>query len=159
MPSERVETRILPDDPAATEALGERLGLRLEPGQHVALLGEMGAGKTCLTRGIARGLGVLDPDAVTSPTYLLVVEHPGKRATLVHVDAYLPDKTEGFLLDGGLDYLAELPDAVVVVEWADRLQGLLPPADLTVRLGPDPGGGRAVTIEARGDKMPWLRAL
>ena len=103
---------------------------------------------------MARGLGVDDPDEVCSPTYLLVVEHPG-RLTMVHVDAYLPEKTRGFLEDGGVDYLAEL-DGVLVVEWADRLADLLPPATLWVHLQPDPAsGGRRALIRAEGG-FDWV---
>ena len=95
-------------------------------------LGALGSGKTCLARGVARGLGVDHPEAVCSPTYLLVVEHPGPRAML-HLDAYLPDKSRAFLLDGGLDYLNEF-HGVVVIEWAERLADLLPEESLWVEL-------------------------
>ena len=127
----------LPDEPATFE-LGRRLGSGLGPGQGVGLCGELGAGKTSLTRGIAVGLGVDDPDAVASPTYLLVIEHEGP-LPLVHVDAYLPAKTRAFLLDGGVDYLAEL-GGVVVVEWADRIADLMPRDTLWVHLRPGPAG-------------------
>ena len=93
-------------DADATHALGRAIGARLESGDGVALVGDLGAGKTTLTRGIAEGLGIDDPGAVTSPTYLVVVEHRGP-VPLVHVDAYLPEKTRGFLLDGGVDYLGQ----------------------------------------------------
>lgn len=121
----------LPDE-TATEAFGEALGRRLSGGTVLALAGELGAGKTCLVRGLARGLGVDDPDAVASPTYLLVVEHPGP-VPLLHMDAYLPGKLEGFLADGGLDYLGE-HRGVVAVEWADRLRDVLPAGALWITL-------------------------
>ena len=105
---------VLPDADA-TSALGRALGAGLESGDGVALCGDLGAGKTTLARAIAHGLAVDDPTAVTSPTYLIVVEHPGT-PPLIHVDAYLPEKTRAFLLDGGVDYLDEL-GGVVVVEW------------------------------------------
>ena len=122
----------------ATEALGELLGRRLRAGEGLALTGELGMGKTCLARGVARGLGLYEPDAVQSPTYLLVMEHAG-RVPMLHLDAYLVEKTRAFLEDGGLDYLLSSP-AVVVVEWADRLRDLLPPRTLWVHLRPLPGG-------------------
>lgn len=152
--------RYLPDE-AATEALGQFLGERLRPGQAVALIGDLGAGKTCLSRGLGRGLGLDDPDAVCSPTYLLVIEHPGP-VPMLHVDAYLPEKTRWFLEDGGLDYLAESA-GVVVVEWADRLAGLLPEQTLELTLRPGRGGsGREAVLVDRtlGDSstraFPWL---
>lgn len=150
MPSEpTVIGRVhLPADPAATFALGERLGRHLQPGQTVALVGDLGAGKTTLCRGIGTGLGVDDPQAICSPTYLLVIEHPGPRP-LLHADAYLPQKLAGFLAEGGLDYLLDA-NAVVVVEWADRIADLLPPDALWVHLLPAPDGGRDVTFRQVG---------
>jgi tRNA threonylcarbamoyladenosine biosynthesis protein TsaE len=138
-------------DPAATEALGAWLGARLRPGQALALTGELGAGKTTLVRGLARGLRVDDPDAVSSPTYLLVIEHPGP-APLLHLDAYLPDKLRAFLADGGLDYLAERR-AVIAVEWADRVAELLPEETLWVHLeavATSGRPGRRARLETRG---------
>jgi len=155
MPSDHRVTVPLAD-PEATAALGHWLGAHLTAGQAVALIGEMGAGKTTLTRGLARGLGVEDPDAVASPTYLLVIEHPGP-VPLIHIDAWLPEKTRGFLEDGGVDYLAER-DGVVVVEWADRLADLLPAeATLTVRLEADPmGSGGRVADLTGGAEFTWI---
>jgi tRNA threonylcarbamoyladenosine biosynthesis protein TsaE len=121
-------------DADATERLGEALGGLLRAGDVLALVGELGAGKTCLVRGLARGLQVDDPGAVASPTYLLVVEHPGP-TSLVHMDAYLPAKLRGFLADGGLDYLAERR-GVVAVEWGDRVADLLPQRTLWLHLDP-----------------------
>ena len=121
-------------DVEATMALGESLGAHLEPGDAVGLVGDLGAGKTSMARGIARGLGVDDPEAVTSPTYLIVIEHAGPRP-MIHVDAYLPEKTRGFLLDGGVDYLEEA-GGIVVAEWADRIRDLLPATTLWIRIEP-----------------------
>lgn len=146
-------------DEAATERFGERLGGLLRAGQGLALTGELGAGKTCVARGVARGLGVEEPDEVCSPTYLLVIEHPG-RVPMVHVDAYLDSKTRGFLLDGGIDYLAAL-DGVVVVEWADRIADLLPPATLWVALERQ-GDGRVARLRpaaGQADMFPWLDGM
>lgn len=134
----------LPADPAATEAFGQWLGERLRPGDTLALVGGLGAGKTTLVRGLAGGLRVDDPDAVQSPTYLLVVEHPGP-VPLLHADAYLPAKLEGFLADGGLEYLFDAR-AVVAVEWADRVRRLLPARTLWLELALAPGGGRHLRL-------------
>jgi len=118
--------------PDATEELGESMGRQLRAGQAVGLRGELGAGKTCLVRGLARGLWVDEPEDVCSPTYLLVMEHPGP-LPLLHVDAYLPGKTRSFLEEGGLDYLLQ-SGGVVVVEWAERIAELLPAETLWVDL-------------------------
>jgi tRNA threonylcarbamoyladenosine biosynthesis protein TsaE len=134
----------LPADAAATERFGEWLGRQLAPGDTVGLVGELGAGKTTLVRGLARGLGIDDPDAVCSPTYLLVVEHAGC-VRLLHADAYLPGKLHGFLADGGLEYLFDAR-AVVVVEWADRVREHLPPRTLWIEIADAPGGGRHLRL-------------
>jgi tRNA threonylcarbamoyladenosine biosynthesis protein TsaE len=146
----------LPADPAATERLGRWLGERLRPGDTVGLTGELGAGKTTLVRGLAVGLAVHDPDAVASPTYLLVVEHPGT-VRLLHADAYLPGKLLGFLDDGGLEYLFD-PTAVAVVEWAQRIAKHLPSRVLWVEIALAPEAGRQVVLRP-GDPadFPWLQ--
>lgn len=145
-------------DVAATQALGEWIGRHLLPGQGVALTGDLGAGKTSLVRGLARGLRVDDPDAVSSPTYLLVIEHPGP-VPLLHLDAYLPGKLRAFLEDGGLDYLAE-SRGVIAVEWADRVAELLPAQTLWIDLAPIVVGGqpaRRARLERRGaSPFGWL---
>lgn len=152
------ELKVNLPDPEATERLGRALGERLRPGQVLALCGELGAGKTCLVRGLAAGLGVEDVDAVASPTYLLVIEHPG-RIPLRHADAYLPAKLEGFLAEGGADYLFD-PASVVAIEWADRIAHLLPQDALWVRLAPDGSGGRVAELTpGRAGSCPWLADL
>lgn len=156
------EVRLELPDVAATEALGEALGKRLQPGEGLALTGELGMGKTCLARGVGRGLGLEDPEAVQSPTYLLVMEHPGP-VPMLHVDAYLEEKTRAFLEDGGLDYLLS-GRGVVVVEWAERLRDLLPPKTLWVRLRPLGPGREAILSESPDSpsgfrQFPWVAEL
>ena len=156
--SEPIRITIALPDAAATDALGEWLGRRLLPGQTLALSGELGAGKTCVARGVARGLGVDDPLAVASPTYLLVVEHEGP-VPMIHVDAYLDAKTRAFLLDGGAAWLGER-GGVTVVEWAERIAALLPGPTLWLRLQPRPDGERGRIAELEGPpEFSWLRDL
>ena len=97
-------------------------------------------------RGLARGLGTTDADAISSPTYLLVIEHPG-RTRLLHADAYLPQKLLGFLADGGLEYLFDAT-AVVVVEWADRIAKDLPGRTLWLELSLAADAGREVRLHS-----------
>ncbi|MGC6486613.1 MAG: tRNA (adenosine(37)-N6)-threonylcarbamoyltransferase complex ATPase subunit type 1 TsaE [Planctomycetota bacterium] len=144
--------------PEATERVGRWVGERLKAGQTVALCGPLGAGKTTFVRGVAQGLGVDDPAEVHSPTYLLVVEHPGE-VPLLHADAYLPEKLTGFLEDGGLEYLLDA-DKVVCVEWADNVHKLLPESALWVHLGHGAGGGRWLHMRGRAQgEFPWLADL
>ena len=132
--------------PEETEAVAERLAERLGPRDVVALTGELGAGKTCFTRGLARGLGVRG--RVTSPTFVLVNEYRG-RVPVHHVDAYRTDSlTE--LLDLGLDELFG-GEGVTIVEWADKLRPLLPARAIHVHIegvGDEP---RTITIRDPSD--------
>lgn len=157
LPPERWACR-LPPDPVATERLGEAIGQHLGGGAAIGLLGDLGAGKTTFVRGLARGVRVVDPDAVASPTYLLVIEHEGA-PRLLHADAYLPQKLEGFLGDGGLEYLFQA-DAVTVVEWADRVAGAMPAHTLWLQLALATDGGRVVRgcWKEAGD-YPWMCAI
>jgi tRNA threonylcarbamoyladenosine biosynthesis protein TsaE len=107
---------LVTNSPAETEAAGERLGKRLRTGDMVLLKGELGAGKTTLVRGVARGAGSDAP--VASPTFQLVRIYPG-RLQLTHIDLYRIEKTSE-LGDLGLDEL--LMQGAVVVEWGDRLE-------------------------------------
>ena len=132
--------------PEETHAVGVRLAERLGPGDVVALTGELGAGKTCFTQGLACGLGVTG--RVVSPTFVLVNEYRG-RVPVHHVDAY---RTESLteLLDLGLDELFS-GDGVTVVEWADKLLPLLPARAIHVHIegvGDEP---RIVTIRHPAD--------
>jgi tRNA threonylcarbamoyladenosine biosynthesis protein TsaE len=115
--------------PEETQAVGARLAESLGPGDVVALTGELGAGKTCFTQGLARGLGVTA--RAVSPTFVLVGEYRG-RLPVHHVDAF---RTESLteLLDLGLEELFS-GDGVTVVEWADKLLALLPPRTVHVHI-------------------------
>lgn len=122
------------DSEAETEALGALLGGLLQPGDVIALVGELGAGKTCLARGIARGLGVEEP--VTSPTFILIAEYVTHQGfVLFHADCYRLDQASAEAQDIGLDDLMD-DDGVYVVEWAERIEPLLPPDHLRITLTP-----------------------
>ena len=112
-----------------TQALGEALGRIAQPGDLLLLCGELGAGKTCLTQGIARGLGITEP--VRSPTFVLATEHPG-RLTLYHIDLYRLDDTLE-VEDLGLDVYIE-GEGVCVVEWADKAMSVFPQEHLLIEI-------------------------
>jgi len=114
-----------------TIALGEVLGRSLSGGLMVALIGPLGAGKTQLVKGIAAGNAAGDSGNVTSPTFTLVHEYPG-RLYLYHVDAYRLRTAQEFTALGFDEWLHT--HAAVVIEWADRIRPALPPDGLWVEL-------------------------
>lgn len=116
--------------PEETVAAGERLGRILPAGAVVALLGELGAGKTHFAKGVARGLGVAQPERVNSPTFVLVNEYAG-RVPVYHMDAYRLTG-EADLGELGFEEMLE-SGGVVLVEWADRVSGSIPAGATTVR--------------------------
>ena len=99
-----------------TEQAGEQLGRQLAPGSVVLLYGALGAGKTAFVRGMARALGA-HPEDVSSPTFTIVQEYAGARATLYHVDLYRLESPE--IDDLGLDDLMA-DGGIMAIEWADR---------------------------------------
>ncbi|MCL4785463.1 MAG: tRNA (adenosine(37)-N6)-threonylcarbamoyltransferase complex ATPase subunit type 1 TsaE [Verrucomicrobia bacterium] len=103
--------------PAETEALGEEWGRAAEPGLVIALSGDLGAGKTQLVKGLARGLGI--PARVHSPTFTLVNEYRGGRLTLFHLDLYRLETRQQILAAGLEEFLQ--PEGVAVIEWAEKL--------------------------------------
>ena len=103
--------------PAETESLGEEWGRAAQRGLVIALSGDLGAGKTQLVKGLARGLGIAA--RVHSPTFTLVNEYGGGRLRLFHLDLYRLETPAQILSAGLEDYLQ--PDGVTVVEWAERL--------------------------------------
>jgi tRNA threonylcarbamoyladenosine biosynthesis protein TsaE len=116
-----------------TRLIGEEIGKRLRPGDVIALWGTLGSGKTCLTQGIARGLGIAEEDVV-SPTYTLIHEIIGS-LRLFHIDLYRLTDPED-LEDIGF-YEAFDGEGVAVIEWADRFHGVLPDKHMQIRLEPD----------------------
>ena len=136
-----VTTELRTTSAEETEAAGERLAAALAPGAVVALVGELGAGKTCFIQGLVRGLGATT--RATSPTFVLINEYRG-RVPIYHVDAY---RTQSLveLLELGVPELLQ-GAGVTVVEWADKLLPLLPARTIEVRiegLGDEP---RTITI-------------
>jgi tRNA threonylcarbamoyladenosine biosynthesis protein TsaE len=144
---------VLTHSPAETEALGEAWGRAAEPGLVVALTGDLGAGKTALVRGLARGLGCAV--RVHSPTFTLVNVYPGGRLPLYHLDLYRLDTPEQARAAGLAEYLQ--PDGVAVIEWAERLLG---EAHSAGHPTPPPTGGtrcRFVTLEILNENSRRIR--
>jgi tRNA threonylcarbamoyladenosine biosynthesis protein TsaE len=115
--------------PEETSALGEQWGREVQAGWLIGLTGDLGAGKTLLVKGIARGLGITD--RVHSPTFTLVNEYRGGRLPMFHLDLYRLE-TRAQIVSAGLeDYFCQR-FGVVVVEWAERCAGELPGSEFQV---------------------------
>jgi tRNA threonylcarbamoyladenosine biosynthesis protein TsaE len=141
-------------DAGETEAVGEVLGAQLRQGDLVVLTGELGAGKTTFTRGIARGLGVTE--RVTSPTFTIVQEYDG-RVPVAHVDVYRLERIQE-LHDFGFEELLE--GRVTVVEWGEAIARVLPLDRIDVRIAMDEAQGddaRTVEIAAVGSSWHMRR--
>ena len=135
-----------------TRQFGVRLGERLTPGDVICLSGDLGAGKTTLTQGIAAGWGALDP--ASSPTFVLVNELArADGGRLWHLDCYrLATGAEALALglDDLLDASAGTPGGALVVEWPEHILEALPSDRLTIRLAMTDAESRALVLEPRG---------
>lgn len=141
-------TFAIPDLPA-TERLGRRLGALLFPGSVVALVGQLGAGKTHFARAVAEGLGVRNPAAVNSPTFTLIHEYPA-RLPIYHFDAYRLASARDFADLGVEEYFHG--DGVCLVEWADRVTVTLPPERLWVTIDVVGESRRRFEMTATGER-------
>ena len=132
------------DSVEATWALAREFAAELKPGDVVCLEGDLGAGKTTFTQGLAAALGV--NGRVTSPTFCIVQEHRGERNFLVHMDLYRLNGEDDVVAIGWEDYLAE--GAILAVEWPERAGGLIPPDARHVRFRHLGEEKRKVAIDA-----------
>lgn len=124
-----------------TQALGRRLAAGLEPGDVVALYGNLGAGKTVLVRGICEAFG-MDPERITSPTFTIVHEYSAARFPVYHFDAYRIERTDEFYGIGYEEYF--FGDGVSIVEWADRVEVLIPDHAIRLRIEHEGGDERRI---------------
>ena len=130
------------NSPAQTEAVGEKLGKLLQPGAVIAYRGDLGAGKTAFTRGLARGLGCAEQ--VTSPTYTIVNEYLSGRMPLVHFDMYRLASADDLWDIGWEDYLDR--GGVCAVEWSENVVEAMEDA-VTVTIEKTGEESRRITIE------------
>lgn len=132
--------------PEETCGLGERFAALLEKGSIVALRGPLGAGKTCFTKGIARGLGVREE--VTSPTYTIVSEYEstpsGETVPLYHIDAYRLRGNDDFTAIGGEEII--FGNGISVIEWSEHIPAFIPPEAFIVDIAIKDTGERLIRI-------------
>jgi len=151
-----MEATLLLPGPEDTIRLGRLIGEKLAAPALVALIGSLGAGKTCLTQGLALGLGVPPECPVVSPTFTLANEYPG-RLLLFHLDCYRIEGDEFF--ETGLDeYFTR--DGVTVLEWAEKIEPDLPRPRLEIELLIEPAGGRRTILRSIGPEyIDMLRGI
>ena len=130
---------------AVQEALGGAIARHLAPGMVLHLRGEIGAGKTTLTRGLLRGLGVTV--AVKSPPYTLVEPYEGEGTPIYHFDLYRLADPEELHFFGAEEYFS--PETICILEWADRAGDLLPQPDLILQTDYRDSSSRTVRLRAR----------
>lgn len=149
---------LISNSPAETVRIGRILGEGLNTGDVVALTGELGSGKTCLTQGIARGLGVPEDYAVISPTFTLINEYPGRVAALFHVDLYRLQGVADLADMGYEEYLSG--GGVLVVEWADKIREAVPDGALCVAMTYQEENVRKMELSGCADRIGrWERML
>ncbi len=136
-----------------TIRIGKKIGGLLEPGDMIALTGELGAGKTQLTKGLAAGMGVKRPGYVSSPSFTLINEHEG-RIPLYHIDLYrLETQIEAQEL--GLEEYFK-GNGITVIEWADRIPSLLPDEIFQITVRYTGKNTRSIEISGRGKRYENL---
>ena len=145
--------KLISDSREQTLEIGRRIGNALAPGDIVALIGELGSGKTCLTQGMAKGLGVAENVPVVSPTFTLVNEYPG-RVPLVHLDVYRLSGPRDLEDMGYEEYF--YGGGVVVIEWAEKILDLLPQTTIVVRMTYIDENTRELIIEAPPETLGKL---
>lgn len=130
-----------------TKALGERLGKKLQGGEVIALIGELGAGKTCLVQGLALGLGINPREYVTSPSFTLINEYQGRKP-LYHIDLFRLKNREQMEELGYEEYF--YGEGVTIIEWADKAEDLLPEEYLRIEMIPLDGNRRRIRLKPFG---------
>jgi len=126
-----------------TVDLGEKIGSLLKSGDVIAMTGTLAAGKTTITKGIAKALGITD--VVTSPTFCLISEYEGTKMPLYHMDVYRLDGPEDFINLGVEDMLDG--DGVCIVEWSEKVSSELPKRTIKIEITPLEDGSRQIKIE------------
>lgn len=141
---------VITHSPEETRALGQKIGARIREGDLICLSGELGAGKTTLVIGIGNGWGA--QQIVNSPTYVFVNEYTNLRGRrLYHVDAYrLRDSADAQSI--ALDAMLDDPQSAILIEWAERVQKVLPTEYLWIDISPLDDLQRRIKIEARGER-------
>lgn len=137
-----------------TAQIGLLLAQAMKPGQVIALNGDLGSGKTALTKSICEGLGI-DGDTVNSPTFVLMQLYQSASFRVAHFDTYRLADPDEFLAVGGEDYLLS-DEYVCLIEWAERIEELLPLDRLEILITQTAANSRMMKIQATGPQSTHL---
>jgi tRNA threonylcarbamoyladenosine biosynthesis protein TsaE len=151
MAAQRSSLVLISRSPMETLRIGRFIGAGLKGGDCVALTGELGAGKTCLTQGIASGLGVPDSYVVASPTFTLINEYPGKETALYHLDVYRLTGSKDLEDIGYQEYL--MGGGVIIVEWAEKVSDAIPEEALCITFTYMGENVRRIEISGGADRI------
>ena len=139
-----MEKTVRTENPEETQTLGEELGRTLKAGDVVALIGDLGSGKTCLTQGIARGVGIAHGEVVSSPSYIIINEYDGK-IPIYHIDLYRLE-TFAEIAELGLgEYINS--DGICIIEWAERMTEGLPDTCIKIHIVWEDENTRSIKIQ------------
>ncbi len=138
-----METEFKTESPQETQTLGEKIGKKLNPGDVIALIGDLGSGKTCLTQGITRGIGIAPGEVVSSPSYILINEYNGN-IPIYHIDLYRIE-TSAEIAELGLGEYVD-GDGICIIEWADRMEDALPETCIKIHMTWVDENTRSITI-------------
>ena len=119
------------ENPEETQILGEKLGKTLKQGDVIALVGDLGTGKTCMTQGIARGVGIAPDEIVNSPSYILINEYNGA-IPIYHIDLYRLENSEEIAELGLSEYIEG--NGICIIEWAERMADSLPDTCIKIHI-------------------------
>jgi tRNA threonylcarbamoyladenosine biosynthesis protein TsaE len=145
--------KVLSDSPAQTIALGKKVAKLLSPGDVIALIGDLGTGKTTFTKGLAKGLAVEDPQHLNSPSFVLIKEYKG-RFPFYHFDFYRINSLFAKDISWYEEYL--FGSGVSVIEWAEKIKSFLPQDYLEVNFSFKDATKREIRIKGRGARYKKL---
>lgn len=139
-----MEKTVKTESPEETQALGEELGRTLKVRDVVALIGDLGSGKTCLTQGIARGVGIAQGEVVSSPSYIIINEYDGK-IPIYHIDLYRLETFSEIAELGIGEYMNS--DGICIIEWAERMAEGLPDTCIKIHIVWEDENTRSIKIQ------------
>lgn len=139
--------KFLSNSTEETEKIGEEFGKQINAGCVIAYRGGLGMGKTCFTRGLARGLD--SSDTVTSPTFALINEYPNGRIPLYHFDMYRISGWEDLYSTGFFDYIDQ--GGVIAAEWSENIESALPDSTVYVTINKIDDNTREIIISKKGE--------